>query len=120
MAAKYLLKVRVTGKVAKFPCASEDELFAKLDEELEGQIKDTAGLGNVGTPLGSYEAIEIVHSRLETIISEGPFKKRRGGVDVRRNGDTEAWIGGSSKQLIEPRPGEGLTAALRREIDSGQ
>lgn len=118
MAAKYLLKVRVTGKVAKFEFASEDELFAKLDEELEGQVKDTVGLGDVGSPLRNYEAIEIVHSRLETIISEGMFKKRRGGIDVRRNGDTEAWLGGSSKQLIEPQPGESLTAALRREIDS--
>ncbi len=118
--AKYLLKVRVTGKVAKFECASEDELFAKLDDELAGQIKDTEGLGGVGSPLRNYEAIEIVHSRLELVISDGFLKKRRGGIDVRRNGETEAYVGGSAKQLIEPRPGEGLTAALRREIDSAQ
>lgn len=108
----------MTGKVAKFPCASEDELFEKLEAELVGQIDDTRGLGEMPSPLKNYEAIEIVHSRLEAIISEGLFKKRRGGVDVRRNGDCEAWVGGSSKQLIEPRPGESLTAALRREIDS--
>lgn len=115
----FLLKVRVTGKVAKFPCASEDELFAKLEEELEGQVKDTAGLGDMGSPLKNYEAIEIVHSRLEVVLTESLFKKRRGGIDVRRNGDCEAWLGGSSKRLIEPQPGESLTAALRREIDSG-
>lgn len=114
----FLLKVRVTGKVAKFPCASEDELFAKLEEELEGQIKDTVGLGDVSSPLKNYEAIEIVHSRLEVVLTEGLLKKRRGGIDVRRNGECEAWLGGSRKQLIEPRPGESLTAALRREIDS--
>ncbi|MFT4048307.1 MAG: hypothetical protein QM648_00535 [Solirubrobacterales bacterium] len=115
---RYLLKVRVTGKVAKFPCGSEDELFAKLEDELAGQIEDTKGLGPVGSPLKNYEAIEIVHSRLEVVLTESLFKKRRGGIDVRRNGDSEAWLGGSSKQLIEPRPGETLTAALRREIDS--
>lgn len=114
----YLLKVRVTGKVAKFPCASEDELFTRLDEELAGQIEDTRGLGPVGGPIRDYEAIEIVHTRLEVSISDGMFKRRRGGIDVRRNGDCEAWLGGSRKQLIEPRPGEGLSAALRREIDS--
>lgn len=115
---RFLLKVRVTGKVAKFPCETEDELFATLEQELAGQIEDTRGLGDVGSPLKNYEAIEIVHSRLEVVLTESLFKKRRGGIDVRRNGDTEAWLGAGSKQLIEPRPGESLTAALRREIDS--
>lgn len=116
--ADHLLKVRVTGKVAKFPCVSEDELFAKFEEELASQIADTHGLGPVGSPLKDYEAIEIVHTRIEAIISEGIFRKRRGGVDVRRNGDCEAWLGAATKQLIEPRPGESLVAALRREMDA--
>ena len=109
----------MTGKVAKFDFATEDELFAKLEDELASQIDDTRGLGKVKSPLRDYEAIEIVHSRLEVGIPEGRFKKRRGGIDVRRDGSTEAWLGRGSKELIEPRPGEGLVAALRREIDSG-
>lgn len=116
--AGYSLRVRVTGKVQKFEFATEDELFAKLAEEVDAQVADTAGLGDVGSPLRNYEAIEIVHSRIELAISDGMFKKRRGGVDVRRNGDVEAWLGRASRVLIEPRPGEGLVAALRREIDS--
>lgn len=120
MAAKYTLKVRVTGKVATFQCATEDELFDLLETELAGQIEDTRGLGDVGSPLRNYEAIEIVHSRLETILSDGLFKKRRGGIDVRRNGDCEAWVGGSNKQLIEQRPGENLTTALRQELSSAR
>jgi hypothetical protein len=108
----------VTGKVAKFNFDSEDALFAKLADELVGQIEDTKGLGSVKSPLRDYEAIELVHSRLEVIISEGLFKKRRGGIDVRRDGSTEGWIGGATKSLIEPQPGESLTDALRREIDS--
>jgi hypothetical protein len=118
--AGHLLKVRVTGKVAKFACASEDELFAKLEDELAGQIDDTRGLGPVGSPLKDYEAIEIVHSRLEVVISQGIFKKRRGGIDVRRNGQCEAWLGTATKQLIEPQPGETLVDALRREMDAGR
>jgi hypothetical protein len=109
----------VTGKVAKFDFESEDELFAKLGEELASQIDDTRGLGGINSPLRNYEAIELVHSRLEVIVTEGLFKKRRGGIDVRRDGSTEGWLGGATKSLIEPRPGETLPDALRREIDSG-
>jgi hypothetical protein len=109
----------VTGKVAKFDFDSEDELFAKLVDELAGQIEDTRGLGGISSPLRDYEAIELVHSRLEVIVSGGLFKKRRGGIDVRRDGSTEGWLGGASKALIEPQPGETLPDALRREIDSG-
>jgi len=109
----------VTGKVAKFDFESEDELFAKLASELASQIDDTRGLGGINSPLRNYEAIELVHTRLEVIISDGPFKKRRGGIDVRRDGSIEGWIGGASKALIEPRPGETEVAALRRELDSG-
>lgn len=109
----------MTGKVAKFEFDSEDELFAKVAEELDSQIDDTRGLGGINSPLRNYEAIELVHSRIEVIISDGLFKKRRGGIDVRRDGSSEGWIGGASKALIEPSPGESLPAALRREIDSG-
>lgn len=108
----------MTGKVAKFSFVSEDELFVKLTDELGTQIDDTRGLGGVSSPLRDYEAIELVHSRLEVIVSDGLFKKRRGGIDVRRDGSTEGWLGGASKALIEPRPGETLPDALRREIDS--
>jgi hypothetical protein len=108
----------VTGKVAKFRFDSEDELFAKLAEELDGQIADTRNLGGMNSPLRDYEAIELVHSRLEAVIGAGLFGKRVGGIDVRRDGSSEAWLGRGNKTLIEPRPGETLTAALRREIDS--
>jgi hypothetical protein len=116
--AQNTLKVRVAGKVAKFSFASVDELFAKLADELKAQIEDTRGLGTVGSPLKSYEAVEIVHSRLEIAIPQGGMKKRRGGIDVRRSGEAEAWLGGVRKQLIEPWGGESPIDALRREIDS--
>lgn len=109
----------MTGKVAKFDFATEDELFAKLADELASQIEDTRGLGGISSPLRNYEAIELVHTRLEVTVSDGLFKKRRGGIDVRRDGSTEGWLGGASKTLIEPPPGESLPDALRREIDSG-
>lgn len=120
MSATFTLKVRVTGKVAKFHFDSLEDLFAKLEEELAAQIEDTKGLGEVKSPLRNYEAIEIVHTRLEVVIGDGLFKKRRGGIDVRRTGEAEAYLGGTNKQLIEPHPGEALVDALRREIDSAQ
>ena len=109
----------MTGKVAKFDFDSEDALFAKLADELTSQIDDTRGLSGISSPLRNYEAIELVHTRIEATISDGMFKKRRGGIDVRRDGSAEGWLGGASKVLIEPRPGETLPDALRREIDSG-
>lgn len=117
--AAFILKVRVAGKVAKFDFASEDELFAKLEDEIEAQVADTVGLDGIDSALRNFEAVEIVHSRIELVIADGRFRKRRGGVDVRRNGEYEAWLGRTSKQLIEPRPGESVADALRREIDSG-
>jgi hypothetical protein len=115
---RYELKIRVTGKVANFECASEDELFELVRSELADQIRDTAGLGAVSA-IRNYEAIEVVHARIEATIAHGVFKKRRGGIDVRRDGSAEAWLGRVTRTLIEPRPGEDLPAALRRELDSG-
>ncbi|MGK2878286.1 MAG: hypothetical protein ACSLFF_06885 [Solirubrobacterales bacterium] len=109
----------MTGKVAKFEFDSEDALFAKLADELATHVDDTRGLGGINSPLRDYEAIELVHTRLEVTIVDGLFRKRRGGIDVRRDGSTEGWLGGASKALIEPQPGESLTNALRRELDSG-
>lgn len=105
--------------MAKFTFDSEDELFAKVAEEFEAQLADARALEGKGqaSPLRNYEAIEIVHSRIEVAVG-GAFAKSRGGIDIRRDASAEAWVGRTNRVLIEPRPGEDLIAALRREIDS--
>ena len=113
--ARYELKIRVSGKVSKIAFASEDELFAKLTDELATQVDDADNMP-LKSPIKDYEAVELVHSRLEVGIGEGLFKSRHGGIDVRRDGSAEGWIGRSNKTLIESRPGESLPDALRREL----
>ena len=90
------LKVRVTGKVAKFEFDSEDELFAKLADELTSQIDDTRGLGGINSPLRNYEAIELVHTPARGDRSPtGSSRSAAAGSTCAATDRSKAWLGGA-------------------------
>jgi hypothetical protein len=114
---RYRLKYRTGSTVVHERPESADALFARVTELLM-DLKDSAPGDQVKAPFRNYDAIEVVHGRIELSIAKGRFGgKTRGGIDVRRDGSAEAFLGRTTRQLIEPRPGESLVDALEREMD---
>ncbi len=62
----------------------------------------------------TYEPIVQVQARVEL---RGP-RGVRGGIDVRGNGSTEAFVGRLRRELVEQERGESAYAALRRKLSS--
>lgn len=113
--AKYVLKLREGPTVARERFESAQQLFARV-EDLSEEMAERAGRTPVKSIFRDYEAIELVHGRIEVSISEGPLKRRRGGIDVRRDGSIEAFVGRANRSVVEPTPGETIPQALRREL----
>lgn len=112
----YRLKYRTGPRVEKQRFDSVEALFVRTQELLDESVSSAPG-DEVKAPFRNYDAIEVVHGRIELTLSEGRIgKKVRGGVDVRRDGSAEAFVGRTSRSLIEPRPGETMLEALRREL----
>jgi hypothetical protein len=58
------------------------------------------------------EPVQIVVARLEL---SGP-RRLRGGIDVRGDGSSEAFVGRLRRQVVEQRDGESAYDALRRKL----
>lgn len=113
--AKYALKVREGSKVTRQRCETADELF-RVVETLADEMSDRADRTPVKSMFRDYDAIDLVHGRIEVSISNGRFKQRRGGIDVRRDGSIEAFVGRTSRSVVEPTPGETIPQSLKREL----
>jgi hypothetical protein len=55
-----------------------------------------------------------VVGRIEIVGRRGLVSRDRAGIDVRGDGSIEAFVGRTSREPIEPLPGESVIAALRR------
>lgn len=113
--AKYTLKVREGSSVKRSRHETADELFDAVSR-LSEELSDRADRQPVKSMFRDYEAIELVHGRVEVSIATGRFKHRRGGIDVRRDGSIEAFVGRTNRTVVEPTPGETVPQALRREL----
>ena len=68
----------------------------------------------VNMRMRTFEPVQQVAARIEV---RGPGA--RGGLDVRGNGDVEAWTGGWRRRVVEQQGRETAYAALRRALGSG-
>ena len=109
---RYRLTVRRGAKVEHERHRELDSALAAVEargRELEREA-DSPGVG--GRLLRRFEPVQQVAARIELA---GP-RRLRGGVDVRGDGSSEAFIGRIRRRLVEQRPGESPYDALRRAL----
>lgn len=63
-----------------------------------------------------YEPGQQVSARGEIVHGGRLFGKVLGGIDMRGDGSSEAWVGRVSRRLVEQRRGEEPVDALRRRL----
>ncbi len=96
--------------------------FESLDAALEAaesharELAKTAPRGTIDVRVRQFEPIQQVAARIELAGPERLFPSARGGVDVRGDGSTEAYLGRLHREVVKQRGGETPYAALRRAL----
>ncbi len=109
------LTVRAGPKVER---SRFDSLDAALDaaERRARELAATAPRPAIDVKVRRFEAIEQVAARIELAGPERRFPSARGGLDVRGDGSTEAYVGRLRRQVVKQRGGESPYSALRRTL----
>jgi hypothetical protein len=112
VADRYTLTVRSGAKVRKERHEGLDAALAAM-ERIGRELADGASARTVGgTLIRKIEPVQQVVGRIEL---SGPGRLR-GGVDVRGDGSSEAFMGRIRRSLVEQRRGESAYEALRRAL----
>jgi hypothetical protein len=96
-----------------------DDLGAALDAA-EARTLELAGRNQTTTVNAGYrrfDPAQQVAARVEVSGPERLFASVSGGIDVRGDGSTEAYVGRVRRVLVEQLAGESAAAALRRELE---
>jgi hypothetical protein len=112
---RWKLTVRSGPKVKKQSFPQLGEALAALEQrarELADAVPDRA----FDAKIRRFEPVELVSARLELAGPERFVPSLRAGVDVRGDGSVEAYRGRVRREVIEPRGGETVYAALRRSL----
>jgi hypothetical protein len=100
----------------------ERHRFDQLDDALdaaEARAKQLAGeapRAPVDLRYKRFEPIQQVAARIEIAGPQRLLASVRGGLDVRGDGSTEAYVGHVRRELIKQRKGETAYRALRRTL----
>ena len=113
MAADWRMTVRAGSKV-------ERDRFPTLDDALLAasariaDLRQAAPRSKARAFMREYEPVQQVAARVA--LARGRLGRPRGGVDVRGDGSTEAWVGLVRKELVEQTDGEDVVSALGRAL----
>ena len=100
----------------------ERKRFGELARALEAletrarELEKDAPRGPVDAKLKRFEPIQQVAARIEVAGPERLLPSVRGGVDVRGDGSTEAYVGRIRREVIKQKRGETAYTALRRAL----
>jgi hypothetical protein len=110
------LTVRSGPKVNQ---SSFEELSQALTalEERARELSGTATNKPVSIKIARFEPAQQVIARLELAGPQRFVPNVRAGVDVHGDGSVEAYKGRVRREVIAPRRGESVYAALRRALD---
>ena len=101
----------------------ERERFEVLDAALDAieargrELAKTTTTDVVDVRVKRFDPVQQVVARIELAGPQRLVPSVRGGVDVRGDGSTEAYVGRVRRQVIEQRKGETPFKALRRALD---
>jgi hypothetical protein len=95
-----------------------DELTDALDaaEQRARELASEAPREVVDVKVRRFEPIQQVVARIEVAGPQRLLPSARGGVDVRGDGSTEAYVGGIRREVVKQRKGETPYRALRRAL----
>ncbi|HEX8121379.1 MAG TPA: hypothetical protein VF549_08960 [Solirubrobacteraceae bacterium] len=105
---RYKLVLRLGPRVEKERHATLEEALDALAARVP-HVTPRSGRAVLGR---EYEPVRQVAGRLEL---HGP-RGVHGGIDVRGNGDAEAYVGWVRKDVVERADGESAVDALRRAL----
>jgi hypothetical protein len=110
--ASYTVTTRSGAKVRKERHEQLADAIAAI-ERIAARLSDGASTRPVGgTLIRRLDPVQQVIGRIEL---SGP-RRLRAGVDVRGDGSTEAYTGRLRRRLVEQRPAESPTDALKRVL----
>jgi hypothetical protein len=97
-----------------------DVLDAALDAvEARGrELASTTHNDPVDARIKRFDPVQQVAARIELSGPQRLIPSVHGGVDVRGDGSTEAYLGRLRREVVEQRKGESAFSALRRAVSN--
>ena len=102
----------------------ERERFDVLDAALDAveargrELAKTTITDVVDVRVKRFDPVQQVVARIELSGPQRLVPSVRGGVDVRGDGSTEAYVGRLQREVVKQRKGESAFSALRRAVSN--
>jgi hypothetical protein len=109
------LTVRSGPRVQRARFRALDEALDELERRARALTR-SAQRKTLNTKVRRFEPVQQVSARIEVAGPQRLLPSTHGGVDVRGDGSTEAYVGRVRRRVVEARKGETPYAALRRAL----